>query len=322
MRVLYRISYYTVLEPESVSFVSNFWRLTPLDGFVIKMRMANRALIKQYRQLPSPVLAAAYIKTARAELSRIQRNAHRLARIVSAGSPRVARTTPSQASQAAPQAAPQAGAQAGAPLTYRSIRSKVFSEITVLLTVKEACEAARPLIDQMDVKGKTPMASFKAKLYMAVKHGELQRIKGKLRMSPEAQSTQTVMLLIGKLVQEHPASIPSFLGKGIPRIVGIPEITDLRLQEARDLLPRKEEVDAEKFNGRLWEIGKALIETGDIIKWIVKEQIQNVGGMLAADMSRLDKTKQMFLMSRLYCYLVKRQEAAANLVNRQEAAAS
>lgn len=61
------------------------------------------------------------------------------------------------------------------PLTYRSILFRVLREANQPLTKQQLCERAKPLIEKMGAKGKTPMASFTSKLYIAVQVGEIRR---------------------------------------------------------------------------------------------------------------------------------------------------
>jgi hypothetical protein len=80
-------------------------------------------------------------------------------------------------------AAPAAPAPAAASgLTYRTIIFQVLREAKGPISIKEACEAAKPLIDQMGATGKTPMGSFKAKFYVAAKKGKIVRVGDKFTL--------------------------------------------------------------------------------------------------------------------------------------------
>jgi hypothetical protein len=76
-------------------------------------------------------------------------------------------------------------APAKSALTYRSIRFQVLREAKGPISIQEACEAAKPLVEQMGATGKTPMDSFKAKFYMAAKRGEIIRVGTKFAL-PES----------------------------------------------------------------------------------------------------------------------------------------
>ena len=76
-------------------------------------------------------------------------------------------------------------------LTYRGIIFKVMRESTGPITIQEACNAAKPLVEQMGASGKTPMGSFKSKFYIAAKKGELVRTGGKFSL-PAAASAAPV----------------------------------------------------------------------------------------------------------------------------------
>ena len=71
-------------------------------------------------------------------------------------------------------------------VTYRSIIFQVMREAKGPITIQEACAAAKPLVEQMGAKGKTPMGSFKSKFYIAAKKGELVRAGGKFSLPPAA----------------------------------------------------------------------------------------------------------------------------------------
>ncbi len=66
--------------------------------------------------------------------------------------------------------------------TYRSIIFQVLYEAQHPNSIQEACEAAKPLVERMTTKGKTPMLSFKAKFYVAAKKGEISRIGGRFAL--------------------------------------------------------------------------------------------------------------------------------------------
>ena len=71
-------------------------------------------------------------------------------------------------------------------VTYRSIIFQVMREAKGPITIQEACEAAKPHVEQMGAKGKTPMGSFKSKFYIAAKKGELVRTGSKFSLPPTA----------------------------------------------------------------------------------------------------------------------------------------
>jgi RNA polymerase nonessential primary-like sigma factor len=103
--------------------------------------------------------------------------------------------------------APTTGQAASVPdakLTYRGIIFQVLRAATAPLTMLELSAAATPLIERMAAKGKTPMASFKAKVYVAAKNGEVLRIDGKFAMPPEAPVAQAAAPEI--LAAEAPAA--------------------------------------------------------------------------------------------------------------------
>ncbi len=77
-------------------------------------------------------------------------------------------------------AAPAPAAASG--LTYRTIIFQVLREAKGPISIKEACEAAKPLVDQMGATGKTPMGSFKAKFYVAAKKGKIVRVGDKFTL--------------------------------------------------------------------------------------------------------------------------------------------
>ena len=71
-------------------------------------------------------------------------------------------------------------------LTYRSIIFQVMHDAKGPITIQEACEAAKPHVEQMGAKGKTPMGSFKSKFYIAAKKGEIVRTGNKFSLPPTA----------------------------------------------------------------------------------------------------------------------------------------
>jgi hypothetical protein len=71
-------------------------------------------------------------------------------------------------------------------VTYRSIIFQVMREAKGPISIQEACEAAKPHVEQMGAKGKTPMGSFKSKFYIAAKKGEIVRTGNKFSLPPTA----------------------------------------------------------------------------------------------------------------------------------------
>jgi len=87
--------------------------------------------------------------------------------------------------------------------TYRSLIFQVLNEAQRPISLQEACEAAKPLIERMNIKGRTPMLSFKAKFYVAAKKGEISRIGDRF-----ALPTQDLKIELSAVPSATKAEIP------------------------------------------------------------------------------------------------------------------
>jgi hypothetical protein len=198
-----------------------------------------------------------------------------------------------------------------AELTYRGIVLQVMREAKGPITMQEACAAAKPYVDKMEVKGKTPMASFKSKVYIAAQKGELVKTGGQFSLpleagrvarqpAPKKESAWDVdkmLLAVEATLVENPGVVPSFKT--------LPPITNRMLDKVRSLFPSPEMISPEKLSAPIWDIGREAYQHEEIKAALTAKDIRTIGQLIAAipDMGYLKRKAQIILLTRVAKFL-------------------
>jgi hypothetical protein len=194
-----------------------------------------------------------------------------------------------------------------AELTYRGIVLQVMREAKGPITMQEACAAAKPYVDKMEVKGKTPMASFKSKVYIAAQKGELVKTGGQFslpleagRVAPQsapkkesAWDVDKMLLAVEATLVENPGVVPSFKT--------LPPITKQMLDDVKSILPSPETISPEKLSAQIWDLGKEAYQHPEINSTLLAKNVRTIEELLAImpQLAFLPRKAQMILYTRM-----------------------
>jgi hypothetical protein len=194
-----------------------------------------------------------------------------------------------------------------AELTYRGIVLQVMREAKGPITIQEACAAAKPYVEKMEVKGKTPMASFKSKVYIAAQKGELVKTGDQFSLPLEAGrraprpapkeepdwDVDKMLLAVEAKLVENPGVVPSFKS--------LPPVTNQMLDKVKSILPGPETISPEKLSAQIWDLGKEAYQHPEINSTLLAKNVRTIGELLAImpQLTFLPRKAQMILYTRL-----------------------